>query len=251
MKRPTRIVSLLLLVAAAAGVPARPVLAAQLTVSAAASLGTALPEIAQAFERAHPDVHVQTNLAGSSTLVQQIREGAPVDVFLSADEANMKKLVDAGDVAGTPVVFARNRLEIVVQQGNPQHIATLADLGRPGLKVSLCGPEVPAGRYAREILGKAGVPVPDSSQELDVKAVVNRVALGEADVGIVYTTDVRAAGERVGGVDIPEAQNVVARYPAAALKRAGDAALAAALVDFLRSADAQATLERLGFLPAS
>jgi molybdate transport system substrate-binding protein len=223
--------------------------AAELTVSAAASLSGALSEIARAFEQAHPGVMVHTNFAGSPTLVQQIREGAPVDVFASADESNMQKLVDAGDVAGTPTVFARNRLAILVQQGNPKKITGIADLARPGLVVSLCGPTVPAGRYAREIFAKAGVKVPESSQELDVKAVVSRVVLGEADAGVGYTTDVRAAGERVAGIDIPDAQNVVAQYPAAALKRAKDPAQATELVGFLRAEAAQAILSRYGFLP--
>jgi molybdate transport system substrate-binding protein len=240
----------LLLCTLVLGAAGRPAAAADLTVSAAASLTAVLPEIGRAFAKQHPGVTVRSNLAGTATLVQQIREGAPVDVFASADESSMKRVVDAGDVAGSPVIFARNLLEIVVQRGNPENVATLADLDRKGLVVALCGPEVPAGRYAREILARAGLPVPAASRELDVKAVVARIALGEADAGIVYATDVAAAGGRVSGVAIPAAQNVVARYPAAALKRARDGALAAAFVDFLRGAKARAILARSGFLPA-
>lgn len=223
--------------------------AAEITVSAAASLTAAFGAIAEAFGKAQPAVVVRTNFAGSSTLVQQIREGAPVDVFASADESNMAKLVAAGEVAGTPVVFARNRLAILVARGNPKKIGGIADLAKPGLLVSLCAPGVPAGKYAREIFAKAGVVVPESSQELDVKAVVSRVVLGEADAGIVYTTDVLAAGEKVEAVAIPDALNVVARYPVAVLVHAKQPDLARALVAYLVSSDGQTILQRFGFLP--
>lgn len=223
--------------------------AAELTVSAAASLTAAFTEIARAFGRAKPGSPVRTNFAGSSTLVQQIREGAPVDVFASADESNMQKLVDARDVAGEPVVFARNRLVILVARGNPEKIGTIADLARPGLVLSLCGPAVPAGKYAREIFARAGVGLPESSQELDVKAVVSRVALGEADAGIAYVTDARAAGDAVEAVAIPDAQNVVARYPIAVLSRTQQADLARDFVAFVRGDAGQAILARFGFLP--
>lgn len=228
---------------------AAPVRAAELTVSAAASLTAAFGEIGTAFEKTEADLAVRNNFAGSSTLVQQIREGAPVDVFASADEANMQKLVDAGDVAGTPQVFATNRLAILVQRGNPKKIESLADLARPDVRAALCAPAVPAGRYAREAFARAGVAVPETSQELDVKAVVSRVLLGEADAGVVYVSDVRAAGDRAEGVAIPDALNVVARYPVAVLKEARQPAAAGAFVKFLRGTGAQAILARHGFLP--
>jgi molybdate transport system substrate-binding protein len=220
----------------------------QLTVSGAASLTAVFGAIAPAFTKAHANANVQTNFAGSSTLVQQIREGAPVDVFASADESNMQKLVDAGDVAGAPAIFATNRLAILVAKGNPKEITGIADLAKPGLIVSLCGPAVPAGKYAREIFAKAGVAVPESSQELDVKAVVTRVALGEADAGIVYVTDVLAAGDKVAAVEIPDALNVVARYPVAVLKRAQKPDLARTFVEFLTGSEGQSILKRFGFL---
>lgn len=223
--------------------------AGELTVSAAASLSAAFGEIAAAFAAAHPGATVRTNFAGSPTLVQQIREGAPVDVFASADEPNVQKLVDAGDVTGQPVVFARNRLAIVVARGNPKGISGVADLAKPGLIVSLCGPTVPAGRYAREIFAKAAVAVPESSQELDVNAVVSRVSLGEADAGIVYVTDVRAGGDAVEAVAIPDAQNVVARYPVAVLTHAREPGLGRAFVAFVTGSHGQAILQRFGFLP--
>lgn len=223
--------------------------AGEITVSGAASLTAAFGAIAEAFGKAQPGGVVRSNFAGSSTLVQQIREGAPVDVFASADESNMQKLVDAGDVAGTPVVFARNRLAILVARGNPKKITGVADLAKPGLVVSLCAPAVPAGKYAREVFAKAGVAIPESSQELDVKAVVSRVVLGEADAGVVYTADVLAAGDAVEAVDIPDALNVVARYPVAVLVHAKQPDLARAFVAYLVSADGQAILQRFGFLP--
>ena len=223
--------------------------AAELTVSAAASLTAAFGEIARAFESARPGVTVRTNFGGSSTLVVQIREGAPVDVFASADEASMQKLVDAGEVPSKPETFATNRLAILVGRGNPERIAGIADLARPGLVIALCGPAVPAGRYAREIFARAGVAVPESSQELDVKAVVTRVAMGEADAGIVYETDVRAAGDRVEAIPIPDALNVTARYPIAVLARTKEAEAAASLVRFVLGHAGQAILARHGFLP--
>jgi molybdate transport system substrate-binding protein len=223
--------------------------AAELTVSAAASLGAAFAEIAKTFEAAHPGTTVRTNFAGSSTLVTQVREGAPVDVLASADELSMQKLVDAGEVAGAPAIFATNRLAILVARGNPERIHGVADLARPGLVVALCGPEVPAGRYARAVFARAGVAVPESSRELDVKAVVTRVVMGEADAGIVYLTDARAAGDGVEGVAIPDALNVTARYPIAVLRRTKEAEVAAELVRFVRGSAGQAILARHGFLP--
>jgi molybdate transport system substrate-binding protein len=232
-----------------AGTDATPARAGELTVSAAASLTAAFGEIGAAFAKTASDVAVQNNFAGSATLVQQIREGAPVDVLASADEASMQRLVDANDVAGTPEIFATNRLAILVQKGNPKRIQGLADLTRPDVRISLCGPTVPAGRYAREAFAKAGLSVPESSQELDVKAVVSRVALGEADAGVVYVTDARAGGNAVEAVAIPDAQNVTARYPVAVLKQARAPATARDYVRFVRGAEGQAILARHGFSP--
>jgi molybdate transport system substrate-binding protein len=200
------------------------------------------------LRQAHPGLEPRTSFAGSQTLVHQVLEGAPVDVVASADERSMQRLVDAGQVAGAPRVFARNRLAIVVPKGNPRRIATLADLARPGLVVALAAPAVPAGRYAREAFAKAGVAVPETSQELDVKAVLSRVALGEADAGVVYVTDVRAAGDTVSGVDIPEPVNVVARYPIAVLADARNRPAAEAFVAFVLGAEGHSILERHGFL---
>ncbi len=219
-----------------------------LTVFAAASLTEAFRTIGSDFEAAHPGTKVDFNFAGSSTLARQIVEGAPGDVFASADEENMKKAVDAGDVTGTPQTFARNRLTIVVPRGNPKHVTSLADLGRAGMTVALAAPEVPVGRYATQAFAKAGVPRPEASSEVDVKAVLMRVAMGEADAGIVYTTDVIAGGDRVEAVAIPEAHNVIASYPIATLKAAPNAAGARAFVAYVLAVAGQRVLKRSGFV---
>src|SRR5262249_4386992 len=156
---------------------------------------------------------VTFNFAGSPTLVRQILDGAPADVFASADLENMQRLSEERAIAGEPQTFARNLLQIVVAKGNPKRIAGLADLTRPGLVVVLGGETGRAGRYALAALKRAGVPRPAGSRELDVKAVVSKVQLGEADAGVVYATDVHAAGDAVEGVVVPEAHNVVAQYP--------------------------------------
>ena len=219
------------------------------TVFAAASLTESFKAIGAEFERATPGTAVQFNFAGSPTLVQQIQQGAPADVFASADQANMDVLVQAGSIAGTPRIFARNRLAIVVPAGNPKKIATLADLTRSGLTLALCAANVPAGRYAAEAFAKAGLTVPAASQEADVKAVVSKAALGEIDAGIAYVTDVAAAGGRVEGITIPDQYNVVAQYPIAVLRGAAQPHAAAAFVDFVSGPAGQAVLRRFGFAP--
>jgi len=221
--------------------------ATKLHVFAAASLTEAFKAVGAEFTRAHPGVDVEFNFAGSPTLVQQIQQGAPADVFASADEPNMEKLVGGGQVTVAPRVFARNRLAIIVAPGNPKQVTGLKDLTRSGLVVLLCGPTVPAGRYAREAFAKAGVTPPETSQELDVKAVVTKVTLGEADAGVVYTTDVRAAGEKAAGVAIPPDLNVEARYPIAVVKEANAPTEAGWFVDFVLSPAGRQVLERFGF----
>jgi len=216
------------------------------TVFAAASLAEAFRAAGDAFRAAHADLRPEFNFAGSSTLAQQIEQGAPADVFASADEANMQRLVEKA-LASAPLVFAQNRLAIVVAPGNPKRLARLADLGAPGLVVALCAPAVPAGRYAAEAFGKAGVAVPTASQEADVKAVVTKVALGEADAGVAYVTDARAASGKVDMVAIPDAHNPVARYPIAVLRDAPNAGAGRVFVEFIRSDAGQAILARFGF----
>ena len=217
------------------------------TVFAAASLSDAFKEIGAAFESAHPGGSVAFSFAGSSTLAAQIIEKAPGDVFASADQATMQKVVDAGETSAKPRIFATNQLTIVVPKGNPKHIESLADMSRAGVAVSLAAPEVPAGKYAAQIFANAGVPAPKASQEVDVRAVLSRVAAGEADAGIVYVSDIRTAADKVEAVTIPAQYNVVAEYPIAALKHAANPDAAAAFVELVLSPQGKAILERFGF----
>jgi molybdate transport system substrate-binding protein len=224
-------------------------LSGSITVFAAASLTAAFGTVGTDFQRAHPGTAIHFAFAGSSTLVAQVQQGAIGDVFASADQPNVQKLIDAGLTAGAPSIFARNKLQMVVPAGNPKHITGLADLGRSGLVVVLCAPAVPCGRYALQALQKANVTVRPASQETDVKAVLTKVSLGEADAGIVYVTDVKAAGARVQGVDIPAGLNVIADYPIVVLKDSQNTGLAKAFIGYLH-ADGQRTLAHYGFLPA-
>ncbi len=219
-----------------------------LNVFAAASLTAAFDEIGAAFTTENPDVKVTFNYAGSSDLVTQINEGAPADVFASADKANMTKLTDAGNNSGTAVVFAENTPQIIVGKGNPKAIAAVADLAKPDTIVVLCAPEVPCGKYAATILTNAKVTVTPKSQEQNVKAVVSKVTAGEADAGIVYATDVLAAGDAAEGVDIPADVNVIAEYPIVVIKASANPEAAAAFIEFVGSEQGQKILDSYGFL---
>jgi molybdate transport system substrate-binding protein len=219
----------------------------EVTVFAAASLTDAFTEIGEAFELGHPDASVTFNFAASSDLVTQIDQGAPADVFASADEANMTKLTDAGNNGAERQVFATNRLEIIVQPGNPHGIAEVADLADPDLVVVTCAPEVPIGAYSAEVFSKAGVEVTPDSLEENVRAVVTKVTLGEADAGIVYRTDVLAAGDEAEGVEIPDELNVTATYPIAVTSEASNPDGAAAFVEFVLASEGQDVLARYGF----
>jgi molybdate transport system substrate-binding protein len=227
---------------------APPPLAGSITVFAASSLIGAFDEIGAAFEAEHPALAVTINYGASSTLVAQINEGAPADVFASADEANMDKLTDAGGHTGNPVTFAHNELALIVGPGNPQDVRSVEDLASPDLIVVLCGPHVPIGAYSQQVFDKAGVSVTPASYEENVKAVVTKVTSGEADAGVVYATDVQAAGERAEGVAIPVALNVTATYPMVVTEAATNPA-AAAFVEFAIGPAGQAVLARYGFGP--
>ena len=209
-----------------------------LTVLAAASLTDAFTDLAARFEDDHPDVEVQVSFAGSQQLVAQISEGAEADVVATADEESMRSLGKMG------ATFATNRLSIVVEPANPLGIDGLDDLADDDLALVLAAPRVPAGRYAEAVLEGAGVDAHPKSFEENVKAVVTRVALGEADAGIAYVTDVAAAGGAVDGVDIPENENIVAAYPIAAL---GGDPLGEGFVDLVLSATGRAVLAEHGF----
>jgi molybdate transport system substrate-binding protein len=219
---------------------------AEIKVFAAASLTAAFNELGQQYTAANGGTKVTFNFAGSQALATQIQQGAPADVFASADTTNMDKVKD---LVGTPQNFASNLLAIVVEKGNPKNVKTLDDLASPDLKVVLAAPDVPAGKYDQQVLGKAGVTIKPVSQEDNVKAVVTKVSLGEADAGIVYVTDVAAGGGKVEGVDIPKEQNVTATYPIATVKASKSQDKAQAFMDLVRSAEGQQVLNKYGFLP--
>lgn len=228
----SRLLLALLLVLTACGARPDP----PLTVFAAASLTEAFTELATL-----DDVPVELSFAGSQSLVAQVQQGAPADVVVTADEESMTAL--AGSVASEPVVLARNALAVVTERGNPLGVAALADLAR--VSVVLAAPAVPVGRAARAALDAAGVQVRPVSEEPDVKAVLAKVRLGAADAGIVYVTDLRAAGADVGGFPLPGAVNA---YPGAAV-RGGRVDAAERFLDLVRSPAGQQVLARYGFAP--
>lgn len=221
--------------------------AGEVVVFAAASLTETFTEIGEQFTAGSGD-EVRFNFAASSELVAQIIEGAPADVYASADLDNMARLTDAEGNAAEPVVFARNRAAIVVAPGNPLGISGVDELTDPDLIVVTCAPEVPCGTYATQVFGNAGVEVTADSYEENVKAVVTKVSLGEADAGIVYATDVRAAGDDATGVPIPDDVNVVAEYQMVVTADAPNPDAAQAFVDFVLGEAGQAILTDDGFV---
>jgi molybdate transport system substrate-binding protein len=214
------------------------------TVFAASSLTESFRALAAAFEKGSPGTTVRLSFAGSPSLVAQVQQGARPDLVVTADATSISAL--APDLDGAPVVLARNALAVVTEKGNPKHLSALGDLGRPGLKVVLGAPDVPVGRAAQAALGAARVRVAPVSQENDVKAVLSKVRLGEADAGVVYATDLASAGADVGGFALPGAVN---SYPAGVVRGAPDAGGGRALLAFATGPDGQAVLHRYGFLP--
>jgi molybdate transport system substrate-binding protein len=219
----------------------------ELLVFAASSLTDAFTEIETGFEAAQAGVDVTLSFAGSSALREQIVEGAPAGVFASASGSIMNQVVEAGLVAGDPQVFAINRLQIVVPAGNPGHVTELADLSNPELLVGLCAQGVPCGDFAQEALGLAGVEASVDSLEPDARALLTKVQSGELDAGIVYVTDVLAAGDLVEGIEIPDEFNVDVMYPIAVLTNGPDEETASAFFDFVLSDAGQSVLESYGF----
>src|SRR5579884_1370909 len=231
-----------------------------LNVVAAASLTESFTEIGMKFQTAHPGVTVKFNFAGSPTLVQQITGGAAADVFASADTANMQKVSDAGLVGGSQI-FVKNRLVVIIPASNPGNINTLKDLARKGVKIDIEAPAVPAGKYSLQVLDnmakspdygsayEAAVKGNFVSQEDNVKAVVQKVQLGEADAGFVYRTDVTASvSDKVKVIDIPDTFNVIAEYPIAVLKNSAHVSDAQAFMQYVLSADGQAILAKFNFI---
>lgn len=247
--------------AGTAGAPtaSHPTVVGNITVFAASSLTDAFTEAAKAFHARDPGVAVQFNFASSSALATQINEGAPADVFASADQAQMQVVADRSGVAD-PAVFATNVPVVVTPKGSAA-VRSFADLAKPGIKLVLAAKDVPIGKYARDVLQRAsgaGGIAPDfatkvlanlKSDEANVRAVLAKVQLGEADAGIVYVTDIGAAKDDVNRIEIPAAYNVVAEYPIAVLKPSKAPTAARAFVTFLRSAEGQAILQKYGFQP--
>ncbi|MFG2330956.1 molybdate ABC transporter substrate-binding protein [Streptomyces sp. NPDC048604] len=218
--------------------------AANLTVLAAASLTDVFKTAGAAYEKAHPGTKITFSFAGSQELVAQVSQGSPADVLVTADTKSMDKV--KADT-GAPAIIARNRLVIATNEGNPHKVDELKDLGDTKLKVVLAAPQVPAGKYSKQILDAQKITVKPVSQEPNVRAVLSKVELGEADAGLVYKTDAESAKDKVDAVEIPDAQNAVAQYPAATLKDSKNAEAAAAFVAWLSSPEGQKILQDAGF----
>jgi molybdate transport system substrate-binding protein len=232
--------------AAASSSASAPAVTGTVTVLAAASLTESFNTMKADFEKAHPGTTITMSFGASSTLATQIIQGAPADVFASAAPKNMQQVVDA-KAAADPKTFAKNVLEVAVPASNPAKITQLSDLAKPGVKVALCGPQVPAGAGAVAIFKKANLTVKPATIEADVKAVLSKVTLGEADAGVVWYTDVLSAGAKAKGVQIPADLNISSDYPIAPLTASKNPALAKAFVDYVLSTDGANTLHAAGF----
>jgi len=218
-----------------------------ITVYAASSLKTAFTELGAQFEAAHEGVTVQFNFAGSSDLVAQVQQGAPADVIATADTANMDKLVDGSLLGTDPENFASNTMEIAVPPGNPAGVTSLADLAGKGVNLVLCAPEVPCGAAAEKIQEIAQLTFHPVSEEQNVTDVLNKVITGEADAGLVYVTDIQAAGDQVEGVTFPEAAEAVNTYPIAEVGDAHEPDLAQAFIDLVLGEQGRTVLQDAGF----
>ena len=218
-----------------------------ITVFAAASLKNTFTELGKEFETENPGTTVTFSFSGSSDLVAQIIQGAPADVFASADAANMKKATDAGVVAGTPSDFASNTLTIVVPPGNPKGITSFADVNKEGTQLVNCAPQVPCGAATKKVEESTGQTLTPVSEESSVTDVLNKVTSGQADAGIVYVTDAKSAGDKVETVAFPEATAVVNLYQIAALKDSKNSAAATKFVDLVSGPKGLAVLTTAGF----
>ncbi|KWX68703.1 molybdate ABC transporter substrate-binding protein [Mycobacterium sp. NAZ190054] len=222
---------------------------ATVTVFAAASLKSPFTELGARFETDHPGTRVTFNFAGSSDLVAQLTQGAPADVFASADTANMAKAVEAGLVSGAPADFATNTLTIVTPPGNPGGITSFADLGRPGIQVVVCAPQVPCGAAAEKIEDATGVTLTPVSEESAVTDVLGKVTSGQADAGLVYVTDAAVAGDKVTPVHLAESGAAVNTYPVATLAGSPNPPAARQFVDLVTGPQGREVLSAAGFGP--
>jgi molybdate transport system substrate-binding protein len=223
---------------------ASPSLSGDLTVFAAASLKDSFTDLGKQFEAAHPGVKVTFSFAASSALAAQITSGAPADVFASASTKNMDQVAAA---ATAPKVFAKNVMEIAVPPSNPGKVTGPNSLASPSVKTALCQPQVPCGATAAKVFTNAKITVKPVTLEPDVKAVLSKVQLGEVDAGVVYVTDVLAAGAKVKGVEIPADVNASTNYPIAALTKSANAKAASAFVDYVLSPTGGSVLTAAGF----
>lgn len=219
----------------------------EITVFAAASLKSTFTALGTELQEQNPGTTVTFNFAGSSDLVTQLTQGAPADVFASADTNNMIKAVDAGLVAGEPVDFATNTLTIVTPPGNPKGIASFADLAKPGTTVVVCAPQVPCGSATAKVEKATGVTLAPVSEESAVTDVLGKITSGQADAGLVYLTDAKGAGDKVTAIPFPESSGAVNTYPIAALKDSANAATAQKFVDFVTGPEGQKVLSEASF----
>ncbi|MBG7704072.1 molybdate ABC transporter substrate-binding protein [Streptomyces sp. MC1] len=230
------------------GTSASPKLSGTVTVFAAASLKESFTALGKEFEKRHQGTKVSFNFGGSDTLAANITSGAPADVFAAASPRTMAVVTDKQDTAGTPVTFVRNQLEIATVPGNPHKVSSLKDLTEAGLKVVLCDRTVPCGAAAQKALDASKLKLTPVSYEQDVKGALTKVELKEADAAVVYRTDVKAAGDKVEGVEFPESAGAVNDYPIALLKNAPNAEAAKAFIALVHSAEGQKVLDEAGFL---
>lgn len=218
-----------------------------LTVFAAASLRGPFEELGAQFESEHPGVDVAFNFAGSSDLAAQVREGADADVIATADPATMTTVADEDLLASPPRTFASNTLQIAVPAGNPADIVSLSDLSREDVALVVCAPVVPCGAAGQRVAQAAGIDLQPVSEEQSVTDVLNKVSVGEADAGLVYVSDVLAAGDKVIGIEIPDAATGATDYPIASLADSDEPELAAEFVDLVTGPTGRAALDRAGF----
>jgi molybdate transport system substrate-binding protein len=217
------------------------------TVLAASSLTETFTTLADDFESDHPGVTVRLAFGSSAALAEQVVQGAPADVLATADEATMQSVADASGTEGAPQPFATNHLQLVVPRDNPAGIVRITDLDRPGVQYVVCVDSAPCGKLAATVLDAAGITADPASEEVDVKAVLSKVELDEADAGLVYATDAVAGGDKVEPIDIPASRENVTRYPIAALSGADQPSLARAWVDLVTSARGRQVLSDAGF----